>query len=67
MCNEGYYYSYVDCYCDDLIVLYKAPGHVFDSIRGKGITIKETPAPDYFLGGDFERVKESKTDNAILT
>ena len=54
------------CYCNDLIVIQKYPGHVFDSIRGKGLPIKEMLAPDYFLGGDFERVKELKTNSKIL-
>ena len=40
---------------------------MFDSIIGKGFTNKETPSPDYFLGGYFERVKEPNTDNEILT
>ena len=54
------------CYCDDLIIVHKDPEHVFDSMRRKGFTIKETSAPDYFLGGDFERVKEPNTNNKIL-
>ena len=40
---------------------------MFDSIIGKGLTTKEMSAPEYFLGGDFERVKEPNTDNEILT
>ena len=55
------------CYCDDLIIVHKDPEHVFDSMRRKGFTIKETSAPDYFLGGDFERFREPKNDNKILT
>ena len=55
------------CYCDDLIVVHKDPDNVFESIRGKGFTIKETLAPEYSLGGYFERVKECKTKNEILT
>ena len=47
--------------------MHKDPDHVFDFIRGKGFTIKETSAPDYFLGGDFEIVKDPKTNNKILT
>ena len=54
------------CYCNDLIIVHKYPDHVFESIIGKGFTITETSAPDYFLGGDLERVKETKTDNKIL-
>ena len=40
---------------------------MFEYIRGNGFTIKETSAPEYLLGGYFERVKEPKTDNEILT
>ena len=61
--DEWGYYSYMAYYCDDLIVVHKYPGHVFDSILGKGFTIKETYVPEYFLGGNFERVKEPKYDN----
>ena len=50
-----------------MIVLQKDPGHVFDSIRGKEFITKYTSAPYYFLGGYFERVKDPKTDNEILT
>ena len=42
MRNEGEYYYYVTCYCADLIVVHKNPDNVFESIRGKGFTIKET-------------------------
>ena len=45
----------------------KYPDHVFDSIKGKEFTIKDTSAPYYLLGGYFECVKEPKTDNKILT
>ena len=53
-------------YCNDLIIVHKDPDHVFDSIRGNGFNIKETYTPYYFLGGGFERVKETKTNNKIL-
>ena len=39
---------------------------MFDSIQGKGFTIKEKSAPEYFLGRNFEHVKEPKTYNDIL-
>ena len=45
----------------------KYPDHVFDSIWGKGFTIKETSAPEYFLGRNLEYVKEPKIDDKILT
>ena len=67
MCDEGYYYSYVACYCDDLAVVHKDPDNVFDSIRGKSFTIKEKYATEYFLGGDFDCVKEPKSRSNILT
>ena len=67
MRNEVYYYSYVTCYWNNTIVIHKYPEHVFDSIIGKGFTIKETSDPDYFLGGYFNRVKDPNTDNKILT
>ena len=67
MCNEGVYYAYMASFCDDLFVVHKYPDHVFDSIQGKGFIIKETSASEYLLGGYFERVKEPKTDNKILT
>ena len=54
------------CYLYYLIIVHKDPDHLFDSIRGKGLTIKETSAPDYFLGVDFEHVKELKINNNIL-
>ena len=41
MRNKGDYYSCVALYCDDPIVVHKDPDHVFDSIIGKGFTIKE--------------------------
>ena len=47
--------------------MYKDPEHLFHSIRGKGFTIKEKSAPDYFLGGDFKPIREPKTHNKILT
>ena len=53
-------------YFDDLIVVKKDPDHLFDLIWGKGFTIKETYAQEYFLGGNFERVKEPKSNNQIL-
>ena len=56
----------MDWYGDDLIDVHKDPGRVFDSIREKYFIIKETSAPDYFLGWYFERVKEPKTENEIL-
>ena len=40
---------------------------MFDSIRRKVFNIKETSAPEYFLGGYFEHVKEPKTDIEVLT
>ena len=43
--NKGDYYSYVSRYCNDMIVVYKDPEHVFDFIRGKRFTIKDTLAP----------------------
>ena len=46
--------------------MHKYPDHLFDSIRGKGFTIKETLDLDYFLGGYFKRVKNPKTNNNIL-
>ena len=67
MCNEGDYYFYVDLLYDDLIVVHTYPDNVFDSIRGNSVNIKETSDPEYFLGGDFECVKEPKTENEILT
>ena len=67
MRSERDYYYYVDCYCDGMIVMHKEPNHVFYSIRGKGFTIKETSSTDYFIGGDFERVKEPNTNSNILT
>ena len=54
------------CYCNALIVVHKYPDHVFESIRGEWFNIKETSEPDYFTGGYFERVKETKTNNKIL-
>ena len=45
-------------YCDDLVVVHKDLGRLFDSIREKGFTIKETPYPDYFLREHFDIVKE---------
>ena len=66
MRNEGDYYSYLACYCDDLVVVNKDSDHVFDSIREKCFTIKGTSATEYFLVGYFERVRETKTDNEIL-
>ena len=56
----------MDWYCDDMIFVRKYPDNVFESIRGKGFTIKDTLDPYYFLGGYFERVKEPKTNNKIL-
>ena len=47
MRNKGDYYSYVACYFGNLIVVHKDPDHIFDSIRVKGFTIKETSALDY--------------------
>ena len=66
MLNEGDYKSYVACYRDNLLIVHKDPYHVFESIIGKGFTIIEKSAPDYFLGGYFEHVKEPKTDKKIL-
>ena len=57
----------MDLYFDDLIVVHKDPGHLFDSVIVNEFIIKETSAPDYFLGGYFEHVKEPKTDNEIMT
>ena len=54
-------------YGDDLCFVQKEPDHVFDFIRGKGFTIKETSAPDYFLGEYFEHVKVANTNNKIMT
>ena len=54
------------CYCNYLIVVHKEPDRLFDSIREKCFTIKETSAPEYFLEGDFESAKEPNTDNDIL-
>ena len=54
------------CYCNYLIVVNKEPDRLFDSIREKCFTIKETSAPEYFLEGDFESAKEPNTDNDIL-
>ena len=65
--NKGNYYPYVACYCYDLIVVQKDPGHIFESIIGKGFTINKTPALDYFLGVNFESVKYPKTNHEILT
>ena len=45
----------------------KYPYTVFDSIIGQGFTIKETSAPVYFLGGDFECDEKPRTNNEILT
>ena len=45
----------------------KDSDHVFESIWGKVFTIKDKYAPGYFLDSDFERVKEPKSDNNILT
>ena len=45
MRNEGDYYSYVAFYNNDLIVVNKDPYHMFESIRGKGFTIKEMLDP----------------------
>ena len=56
MRNEGYYYSYAVCYCGDMIVMHKDPDNLFDSIIGKGFTIKEISALEYFLGRYFKRV-----------
>ena len=67
MRNEGDCFAYMYFYCGDLVFMHKDPDHVFDSFRGKGFTIKETSAPEYFLGGDFGFVKEPKTYNEILT
>ena len=50
-----------------MIFVRKYPDNVFESIRGKGFTIKDTLDPYYFLGGYFERVKEPKTNNKIMT
>ena len=63
--NIGYYYFYVSSYWNDMIFLNKYPDHLYDSIRGKGFTIKEIPDLDYFLGGYFKRIKERKTNNKI--
>ena len=65
--DEDDYYSYVVCYCDYLIVVHQGPECVFDSIQGKVFTIKDKSALEYFLGGDFEWVKESNSNNEILT
>ena len=67
MRNKGDYYSYVACYWDDPIIVHKDPDHLFDSTRGKGLTIKEKSDKDYFLGRYLERVKEPNTNNNILT
>ena len=67
MRDEGNYYLYMVCYCDDMIVVHKYPDHVFDSILGKGFTIKEISYPEYFLGRYFECVKEPNSNNEILT
>ena len=67
MSNEGDYYSYVACYFDDLIVVHTDPDHVFDSIKGKIFTIQEKFSAEYFLGRNFERVKDTKSDNKIIT
>ena len=67
MCNEGDYYYYVARYCNFLVVVHRDPGHVFDSIIGKGFTIMETLSTEYFLGGDFDNVKQHKTRNEILS
>ena len=45
MRNEGDYYFYLTCYCNDPIVIHKEPDHVFESIIGKGFTIKDTLSP----------------------
>ena len=66
MHNEGYYYSYVACYCYDMIVVHNNPDNLFDSIRVKGFIIKQTSYPDYFLGGYFELVKDPKINNEIM-
>ena len=66
MCNEGDYYYYVAWYWDGLVVVYRNPDHVFDSIIGKVFDIKENLSTEYFLGGYFDHVKEHKTGNEIL-
>ena len=57
----------MDWYCNDPVTVNKYPDHLFYYIIGKEFTIKETSAPDYFLGGYFECVKYPKTNNKILT
>ena len=46
MLNKGDYYYYVDWYCDDIIVVHKDPGNVFDSITEKEFIIKEASDTD---------------------
>ena len=67
MRNKGEYYSYMACYFYDMVSVHKYSDHIFDSIRGNGFTIKETSAPDYFLGGYFRCFKDPKTNIMILT
>ena len=56
----------MECYFDDLIVVHKYPNYLFESILRKRFTIKETSDLEYFLGGDFEHIKEPKSNNEIL-
>ena len=47
--------------------MHKDPYHVFDSIQGKVFTIKEISALEYFLGRNFDPIKEPMSYNNILT
>lgn len=58
MKDMGDHYKYVCVYVDDLIYAGKDPDGFYKALRDQGFTLKGVGHPEFFLRGDFKRIKE---------
>ena len=66
MRDRGDHYEYLSIWVDDVLCVSKDPAKVMDVLRGCGYNLKGVP-PEYYLGGDFGRMKSSLLERGSTT
>jgi hypothetical protein len=54
----GTHYEYIATYVDDLLIMSKDPMEIIEKLK-ESFTLKGVGVPEYYLGGDIERVKSA--------